>query len=816
MSDILVGTENEVRSQVTHSALRKKGVSSVSSESHADSVQINGEVERVIYHGEPDFRVYIVRIQNKNPTFSLAVKSSLLLDKGDAFIAQGVWSKYRGNDSFKASNIMQDMPKDTKSIAAWLRSSTVRGVGEATINSLVEYFGDNLPDVMANSDELVKSGIQRSKANTIADEWCKRDVYSELFLYFSKYDIGSSLISKIIEAYGNDSKSRLDQNPWDLSHISGIGFKTADQIALSMGWERASEKRVHAAVDWIMEECAYNKGHVGYPEKLFIRELSRRLNLDYNFIEKQYQNIVERGALVSDEQTSLVYRPYMLFKEQYIADQLKLRLDKKNKMNWTPIKGASRETIEHYIDIAQNELDLKPLDQHQRSSVINALLNFASVITGGPGTGKSTTMRVFVHVLKMFGITATLIAPTGKAAKRLSEATGYYASTIHRLLKWDPRTKGFKHNEKNKLYCNWIVIDEVSMIGTPLSYDLLCALKPFCSITIVGDVDQLSSVEPGKVLHDVISSGVINVDRLLKTHRQGKGSGITFAAHRINRGELPLEDGVLEYNNFNLEHYDDGMDSLRRSLDLFCHELPMRGYDPMHDIQILTPMRKGILGVESINQTIKRAINPDNGDERSVVIKNRSFTVGDRVMHLKNNYGKVVFNGESGVVSKVEKGEGTHTAQGLRKKENNTIYVDYNGYNVLYTHEDINELTHAWAVTVHKSQGSEFPVVLFLYHGDHYVLLNRSIAYTAVTRAKAECWMIGPKRMLGHIVRTEADSFRYTGLAKRLNDNIVLEHQKQKFVTNNNGRPLESFPGGGPKTNVFSALRKNKMKTRTA
>jgi exodeoxyribonuclease V alpha subunit len=463
--------------------------------------------------------------------------------------------------------------------------------------------------------------------------------------------------------------------------------------------------------------------------------------------------------VVNDEFTGLVYPMPLLASETALARILLEARDDPAR------RCPSVEKAEAAIDKACRELEVR-LDKDQRRAAVTALSSRVCVITGGPGTGKSTTQRVILKALTNCGFKVGMAAPTGRAAKRLSEASDGAAQTVHRLLAWNPSTQEFSYNEENPLEFDWIIVDEFSMVDLRIAASLLRAVAPHACLTIVGDVDQLPSVSAGQVLRDLIESGVLPVVRLQTIHRQKGNSGIIIAAHRINRGEMPLGEEMEGTTGFDVWELERNQEIIQAILDLLRRDLPMRGYDPMLDVQVLAPRRTGDIGVETLNKIIKTAMNPALADGRSTKIRGRSFTIGDRVMQLRNDYQKGVYNGEIGIVSWV--------GQTDDERPEPTIGVDYSGWEAQYTAQDIDDLDLSWAATIHKSQGCEIPVAIVLCCKAHWNMLSRNLLYTAVTRAKTECIVLGGMDAIQRAVSVAESSRRYTGLKKRLNPEIDL------------------------------------------
>lgn len=734
-------------------------------EAQAGALTLKGKVKKVIFRNEKSsFSVYAVK-RKGGQECSLSAVSPVLLEEGEAFSATGKWEKYKGRDTFKADAVMLDIPKESAGIVAWLSSKLVEGVGKRTIEKLTEHFGDSLPDVVGKADELVKAGIGLQRAQTIADAWNTNALQAEMVAFLGRFNLGPSLISKVINAYGARTRQAIEENPWCLARdIDGIGFQTADDVAMSLNKGKDSVERILAGMGHVIAERVQRHGHCGVPQESLLNFATSLLRLPRAKVAAALPDFLKTGRHLLDPDIKLIYPNAQHAAETRLARNLASIAEAPNRGN------LGRDEARRLIALAEKDLGVR-LDEHQRQAATLTLTKGVCVITGGPGTGKSTTMRTVAHALTMADFQVVLCAPTGRAAKRLAEASGQEAKTAHRLLVWNPVEQRFFHGPSNPLKADWVIVDEYSMVDLWLADQFIAALGARACVTIVGDVDQLPSVGAGDVLRDIIESGVLPVARLNRIHRQGEGSGIVEAAHRINGGKMPLDPGVSSFNGFHLAYTPDPVETLYRVVDLVRFELPEQGYDPMSDIQVLTSMRRGDLGVEMLNQILKTGLNPALNDGRSVEVGERSFTIGDRVMHLRNDYTKMVFNGESGTVVGVNvdvDGEG---------KGNNAIQVDYGSRIVSYTKLDIADLEHSWATTVHKSQGSEFPVVVFVCADEHKNMLNLHLAYTAVTRAKGECWVVGSEAALQHAVATKSKNRRWTGLRKRLNPTLTLPHE---------------------------------------
>jgi len=717
--------------------------------------EVVGKISHVIYETADGYAVYAVR-GSDGKDVKVSVTSSIKARKGDKIIAKGSWGSYKGQPTFRAIMIMHDIPKGAKGVVTWLKTGPVPGVGKATAEKLARYFGDSFPEAVSDPVRLAEAGIPKSKAEAIAEAWNSNASQPELVEFLGRFGLGEMTIAKIVKRYGAAARRVVRENPWELAErIDGVGFATADDIAREAGHAHDSQKRIHAGLRFALDQKTGREGHCGLPRETLVDEASRLLSLQRGLVAAAVDAVVEDGSVVHDEGTGLIYPRGLHRAESDLASRL-ARLVNEGHRN---PEAAAREAVERAVASLGVQRD-----ESQVEAAVMAVTNPLSIITGGPGTGKSTTQRVIVQALEDLEREVVLAAPTGRAAKRLAEVSGRPASTCHRLLSFSAEKGGFEYDASNPFGEDHIIIDEFSMVDVRLGQSFMDAVKRDGAVTIVGDVDQLPSVGAGQVLRDLIEAGAIPVARLKTVHRQKGDSGIVVAASRINSGQAPVSEGE-DLDGFEVhsgEAATGTSERLRQTVvDIMSKRLPAMGYDPIQDVQVLSAMRKGDLGIHLLNEELKAALNPAD-DKNTVEVRKRIFSVGDRVMHLRNDYAKKVYNGEVGTVTWV----------GSRKNDNNKdepcFKVDYSGYQAFYGPDDVQDVELSWAATVHKSQGCEFPVVIFVCPEAHRRMLTRNLVYTAVTRAKKLCVVVGHDGALLHAVGNADVDRRYTGLASRL------------------------------------------------
>jgi exodeoxyribonuclease V alpha subunit len=715
--------------------------------------KLKAVVRKVIYRTSDGFSVYVV-VDDAKREHKINVTSSVTAEKNDTIIARGSWGVYKNKPTFKAMTIEHEIEPGAKGIMRWLKNKVVAGVGAVKIKALAEYHGERLPEIMEDAAELAKAPkITMKDATAISDAWTNNIGQADLVEYLGRFPVlGENRIHKIIKRYGAACKRIIEETPWKLAEtIDSIGFDMADRIAFAAGHKADSPARVDAGVRHALEKKTFQGGHCAMPRPILVKEGALLLRVSTDLVEAAIDRVLATELVVIDKDTGLIYPPALFRAERQLRDRIIDMIRNGQRVAEAAAEKALRD--------AESELSVA-LDPGQFAAAVMAVSNPISIITGGPGTGKSTTQRVIVKALEILGITYGLAAPTGRAAKKLSEVTGKAAGTCHRLLSFSAEKGGFEYDSSKPFEFAKMIVDEYSMVDLLLAASFADAIREDGGLLIVGDVDQLESVGVGQVLRDMIECGVIPVARLQTVHRQAGDSGIIVAAARINGGEYPLADGEKLKGFYVSTKYGARDEHLVRStvVDLMARRLPNAGYNPITDIQVLAPYREGELGINSLNLEIKAALNPQK-DEGSVDLKGRVFSIGDRVMHLRNDYVKKVYNGELGSVTWVG------TRQDDDGNEEPCMKVDYSGFAAFYSRRDVDDVELSWAATVHKSQGCEFPVVIFVMPETPKILLTRNLFYTAVTRAKKECIVIGSKDSIEYAVSAAQVNKRFTGLA---------------------------------------------------
>jgi exodeoxyribonuclease V alpha subunit len=750
---------------------QEQKVPAVETDTEEVSAKITHRIFPKQFVGDDDFAVYAVEFDTAKLHGDSRLKARFSgkitfaghyrPEKGEKVVAQGKWVTYKGESSFKALIMYPEIPKGAEGAVTYLKIAKIEGVGKATIEKLVKKYGDRLPEVMEDADEMATT-IKRVLADRIATAFTSLIGQPKLVTFLAEFGLREALIQKIIKRFGAASMKIVDENPWRLAEsIDGIGFNKSDMIGRKAGLDPKCEPRLKAGIRYTLNLKTNQQGHCGLTREYLVSASDEILEVGTDYIAPMIDSVIADRDAIFDEDVGLIYPSGLHKAERSLADRLRTIMAKGD---ITP-EGHAKDAVEAAI----TELGVTR-DESQVEAALMAVMNPVAIITGGPGTGKSTTQRIIVAALEKLGKSVVLAAPTGRAAKRLAEVTGKEASTCHRLLSFSAEKGDFLFDRTNPFPQNRFIVDEFSMIDVRLGSSFLDAIKDRAGITIVGDVDQLPSVGAGQVLKDMIDSGAVPVARLRTIHRQSGDSGIVVAAQRINSGIKPIDDAEkLDgfYMKANFGAFEQGEhDMVRDVVDFMARRLPNSGFNPVDDIQVLSSKKKGPAGVANLNVMLKAALNPGT-EANTVVFKGSTsqelrYSVGDRVMHVRNDYVKKVYNGEVGII----------VDNGVRQREDGKqeayIKVDYSGHAAYYAQEDSGDITMAWACTVHKSQGCEFPVVIFACPDSHRHMLNRNLFYTAVTRAKKVCIVIGNDGAILKAVKTENQDTRGTGLAKRL------------------------------------------------
>lgn len=709
--------------------------------------KLSGLVERVTFHSETNgYAVLRFKVRGERDLVTV-IGHTPSVTPGEYASSLGRWimDKEYGRQ-FRAEFLSIHPPTTLQGIEKYLGSGMVKGIGPWCAKSLVGAFGMDVFKVIEEEPERMKEirGIGPKRIRKITSGWADQKVIREIMVFLHSHGVSTSKSVRIYKKYGKDAVKIVTENPYRLAKdIRGVGFKSADTIAQHVGIEKTSPIRARAGVSYTLSEASGNQGHCALTRSELIRTASELLEIPATIITDAITHEIEAGELTEADfpEPQSVYLTPLYLSEKSIGERL-ITLSR-TLPPWPAIDPGKAAPW------AEKKLGLT-LAESQRTAVASALTSKVMVITGGPGVGKTTIVKAILTILRAKGVRIALCAPTGRAAKRLAETSGMEAKTIHRLLEIDPASMEFKRNEENPLECDLLVADECSMIDIPLANNLIKAISPRTAVIFVGDVDQLPSVGPGAFLADLIGSGTVPVIRLTEVFRQAAESWIIKAAHRINAGLMPEfpTKGVKGDCYFVTVEETDRMPAVLT--DLVKNRLPKAyGVNPIQDIQVLCPMNRGNAGARALNEVLQLALNPPG--EVSIEKFGTTFSVGDKVMQIENNYDRDVFNGDIGFVTRFD-------------PEEEELTVNFDGRDVIYPYGELDELVLCYATTIHKSQGSEYPIVVLPITMQHYVMLKRNLIYTGVTRGKRLVVMVGQKKALAMAVRGKQTLRRHTGL----------------------------------------------------
>lgn len=707
-------------------------------------------VERITYQNpENGYSVMRVKVKGYDELVTL-VGNLLEVPAGSVLLCEGDWKvDKRYGSQFVAQTWEEVMPATLYGIEKYLGSGLVKGIGPKFAQLIVSRFGlDTIEIIETDIKRLYEvPGIGQKRVEKIAESWEKQKDIKNVMLFLQGYGVSTAYAAKIYRQYGKESIDTVKTNPYKLADdIWGIGFKTADTIASKMGYEKNDLRRLKSGVTYTLSHMA-EEGNVYAEEEQLVKSAIELLDADETPVRQAISEMLQSEDLIADAEA--IYMPPFYYAEVGTANRLNKLLDyvEGSLFNIIPdISVISKQTGVEY-------------DEVQAEAIREAVSSKVMVLTGGPGTGKTTTTQGIIAALKAMGLRILLAAPTGRAAKRMSEATGMEAKTIHRLLEYNPKD-GYKRNDDNPLEGDALIVDECSMIDLLLMNNLMKAIPAGMRLVLVGDIDQLPSVGAGNVLRDIIDSKRIPVIRLTRIFRQAQESRIVMSAHAINKGVFPDTSNGKNTDFFFIQQ-EDPEQAVDTIVKLVKERLPNAYKRPTSDIQVLTPMQRGVVGAANLNMALQTVLNPG---QVSLNRSGYSFRQGDRVMQLRNNYDKEVFNGDLGYIERVD-------------MEDRTLFVCFDGRTVEYDVSELDELTLAYATTIHKSQGSEYPIVVMPVLMTHYVMLQRNLIYTGITRAKKICVLVGTKKALSFAIRNLSVLKRNTKLKERLN---ALECQSAK------------------------------------
>ena len=705
-----------------------------------------GVVENITFSGQDEYVVF--RLKTDKGLVIVAGKVGTPLPGEDVEVS-GNWTLHpKFGRQFRGEVMRRIQPATLPAIERFLASGAVKGIGPSTARRIVERFGLKSLDVLEREPRhlLEVEGIGAKKLAIIVESYSAKAELRELMFFLESKGIPGAYARRIHTVYGDKSVPVIEQEPYRLAdEVDGIGFRIADRIALACGVDIESFERIAAGIRYALTSIS-DTGHTCVPEDVLVQAAAKELGCDSYAVAQVMAQLLRQGTLAMEDAwgPTLIYPDHLYFAERKVAERL-LRL--------RDCALALRESdVAALTDEFERERKIE-LAAAQREAVQAAVRNGILVMTGGPGTGKTTTIQAVLNVLSRLGCKIVLAAPTGRAAKRLSEATGRDALTVHRLLEATGARSGraqFGRGEDNPIDADVVIVDEVSMMDILLMFYLLRAIPDGCRIVLVGDVDQLPAVGPGSVLKDIIRSETTPVVRLTEIFRQAGQSPIVLNAHRINRGQFP---DVRSTRDFQLREVADDEEAAQMVVQICSQELPREGIDVGRDVQVLSPMHRLACGVENLNKLLQASLNPANRTKAEAVHAGRIFRLGDKVMQTRNDYDKGVFNGDIGLVADMDE---------------EMVWVRFPDGDVPYDKSELDALAPAYAMSVHKSQGSEYPIVILTLVSGHYVMLQRNLLYTAITRAKQRVILVGSSAALGTAVANDRTRRRHSLLAERL------------------------------------------------
>jgi exodeoxyribonuclease V alpha subunit len=706
---------------------------------------LEGVLDRIVYLNEEDnYTVAKLQVDERRELITI-VGNLISVSPGETLRLEGEWVRnQRFGEQFRVKSCLSKVPATLTGIEKYLSSGLIRGIGPVLARRLVQKFGlETLNVIEGDPQKLLEvEDIGSGRLAQIRKAWEEQKEIREVMIFLQGIGVSSTYAVKIYKAYKERAISVVKENPYRLAmDISGIGFKTADRIAQSLGIDPNSQVRAEAGILYTLSKLT-DEGHVCYPQASLEEKVSSSLNIDTKIVERALAALDREGKIVlkeEDEPTKAYLKP-LYTAEEGVAQKLT------GLVNFP--KPQLLMDVEEAIEWVQNKGQIELADK-QREAISKAIGSKVLIITGGPGTGKTTLIKSIIQIAERQGQKLVLASPTGRAAKRLSEVTGREAKTIHRLLEYSPKEGKFNRDEGNPLKTDIVIVDEASMVDILLAHHLLKAIPLPATLILVGDADQLPSVGPGNFLRDVINSQAVEVVTLEYVFRQARQSQIVVNAHKVNQGQFP---SISDSKDFYFIERKDPQEVLEVIKELCARRIPRVFGVSLGDIQVLTPMHKGVVGVSNLNRELQGLLNPIPGEiwgEGSILRRN------DKVMQIKNNYDKEVFNGDIGTISRIN-------------LEDQEVRVRFEDKEITYDFSELDELTLAYAISVHKSQGSEYPAVVMPILTQHFIMLQRNLLYTAITRAKKLLILVGTKQALAIAVKNNKVLGRYTGLKAKL------------------------------------------------
>ena len=707
---------------------------------------LSGVIERITFVN-PENGYTVAKLKSKGFHDLITIVGNLpSVSVGAVVSLRGEWKMdSRYGRQFVVSSYEEKLPATAAGIEKYLGSGLIRGIGPVNARRIVKTFKeDTLRVIEEETDRLLEvKGIGPKRIEMIKAAWEEQKEVKNIMIFLQSHGVSTAYGVKIYKAYGNDSIRVVQENPYRLADdIWGIGFKTADKIAQNLGYNKKSYPRIRSGIMYVLNQLS-NEGHCFAYRDQLTDEAVKLLEVEPELIEDAVRKMLEEGSLIADRDDAL-YLPVFYHSETGVARRIK-RIVEADSM-------FIHNDVEQMISSIEKKNRVR-YDEAQREAIKKAGSCKFTVLTGGPGTGKTFTTLGIISLFKLLGAKILLAAPTGRAAKRMSEVTGMGAKTIHRLLEYKP-AQGYTVNEDNPLKCDVLILDEVSMVDLLLMYNLLKAVPDETVVILVGDIDQLPSVGAGNVLRDIIDSGAVEVVRLTTIFRQARGSMIITNAHRVNHGQFPRYSGNKNRDFFFIEE-EDPEKAAGTIVSLVTKRLPAYYQaDPVRDIQVLCPMLKGATGAHNINRLLQEKLASGNS---FIKYGGTTYYIGDKVMQIKNNYDKNVFNGDIGFIESID-------------QEDRTLVISFDDRKVEYDFTELDEIILAYASTVHKSQGSEYPIVVAPLSTQHYVMLQRNLLYTCITRAKKVFVLVGTKQAVAMAVRNNKIAKRNTMLADRIRE----------------------------------------------